>query len=46
MKVAEEIRKVGVRVLRDNKWEIEEDLVLKEGKVYMPKDKELRLEVI
>jgi len=40
------MKKVGVRVLRDNKWETEGDLVLKEGKVYISKDEKLRLEVI
>jgi len=32
--------------LRGNKWKIEGELVLKEGKVYVLKDKELRAEVI
>jgi len=32
--------------LRGNKWEIKEDLVLKERKVYMPKNEELRVEII
>jgi len=46
VKVVEEIKKMGVRNLRGDKWEIEEDLVLKEEKIYILKDKELRLEVI
>jgi len=46
VRVVEEMKKVGVRVLRDNKWETKEDLVLKEGKVYISKDEKLRLEVI
>jgi len=46
VKVVEEIKKMGVRNLRGGKWEIEEDLVLKEEKIYILKDKELRLEVI
>ncbi len=29
-----------------NGWEIEENLVLKEEKIYMLKDKELRVEII
>jgi len=33
-------------VLRKEEWEIEEDLVLKEKKVYVPKDEELRIEII
>ena len=32
--------------MRGNKWEIKEDLVLKERKVYMPKNEELRVEII
>jgi len=38
--------KMGVKELRGNKWKIEEDIVLKKGKVYVPKDEELRAEVI
>jgi len=33
-------------VLRGEEWQLEEDLVLKEGKMYVPKDKELRVEII
>ena len=32
--------------MRNDKWQIEEGLVLKEEKVYVPKDKKLRLEII
>jgi len=46
IKVVEEMKKMGVKELRGNKWKIEEDIVLKEGKVYVPKDEELRVEVI
>ena len=45
VKVVEKIKKVGVRNLREDEWEIEGDLVLKEGKVYIPKDKKLRIEI-
>ena len=37
---------MGIKVLRGDKWQIEEDLVLKKGKVYILKDKELRVEII
>jgi len=37
---------VGVKGLRGDKWQIEEDLVLKKGKVYILKDKKLRVEII
>ena len=36
MKVVEEMKKVGVKVLRGNKQKIEGNLVLKEEKVYVP----------
>jgi len=37
IKVVEEMKKAGVKMLRDEEWQIEEGLVLKEGKVYVPK---------
>ena len=46
IRVVEEMKKTEVKKLRGNEWKIEEDLVLKEGKVYVPKDEELRTEVI
>jgi len=46
VRVVEEMKKAGVKELRGNEWKIEGDLVLKEGKVYMPKDEELRVEII
>ena len=46
IKVVEEMKKAGVKTLRDKKWQIEEGLVLKEGKVYVPKDEKLRVEII
>jgi len=46
VRVVEEMKKAGVKELRGNKWKIEGDLVLKEGKIYVPKDEELRAEII
>jgi len=46
IKVVEEMKKAGVKMLRDEEWEIEEGLVLKEGRVYVPKDEKLRVEII
>jgi len=46
IKAVEEMKKAGVKVLRNEEWQIEDDLVLKEGKVYMPRDEKLRLEII
>ena len=36
----------GVKTLRDEEWQIEEGLVLKKGRVYIPKDEKLRVEII
>ena len=46
IKVVEEMKKAGVKMLRDEEWQIEEELVLKEGKVYVPKDEKSRVEII
>jgi len=46
VRVVEEMKKAGVRELQGNKWKIEGELVLKEGKVYVLKDEELRVEII
>ena len=46
VKVVEEMKKAEVQNLRGDKWEIEEDLVLKKEKVYVLKDEELRVEII
>ena len=37
---------MGIKVLRGEEWQIERDLVLKEGKIYVPKDEILRVEII
>ena len=37
---------MGVKILREDEWEIERDLILKEEKIYVPKDEKLKLEVI
>ena len=46
VRVVEGMKKTGVKELQGNEWKIEGDLVLKEGKIYMPKDEELRTKVI
>jgi len=46
IKAVEEMKKVGVKTLREEEWQIEEGLVLKEGRVYVPKDEELKVEII
>jgi len=46
VRVVEEMKKMKVKELQGNEWQIEGDLVLKEEKVYVPKDEELRAEII
>ena len=46
VKAVEEIKRAGVKVLRDEEWQEHEGLMLKKGKVYVPKDEKLRAEVI
>ena len=46
VKIVEEIKKVGVKILRNNEWQIEIELVLKKRKVYVLKNEGLRLEII
>ena len=44
--MVEKIKKAEVKTLRDEEWQIEEGLVLKEGRVYIPKDEKLQVEII
>ena len=37
---------MGVKVLREEEWQIEENLVLKKEKMYVLKDKALKIEII
>jgi len=46
VKAVEEMKKAGVKMLRDEEWRKHEGLMLKEGKVYIPKDELLRAEII
>ena len=46
VRVVEKMKKAKVKELWGNEWQIEGDLVLKEEKVYIPKDEELRVEII
>ena len=46
VRIVKEMKKARVKKLRENKWQIEEELVLKEEKIYIPKDEELRVEII
>ena len=46
IRVVEEIKKAEVKILREDEWQVEENLVLKEEKVYIPKNEELGAEII
>ena len=46
IKAVEEMKKAGVKILRDEEQQIEEGLVLKKGRVYVLKDEKLRVEII
>ena len=46
VRIVEEMKKAKVKELRGEEWKIEGDLVIKEGKIYVPKDAELRAEII
>ena len=46
VRVIKEIKKTRVKVLREDEWLVEGDLVLKEEKVYISKNKYLRVEII
>jgi len=39
------MKKAGIKVLRNDKWQIKDKLALKERKMYVLRDKELRLEL-
>ena len=46
IKAVKEMKKAEVKTLRDEEQQIEEGLVLKEERVYVPKDEKLRVEII
>ena len=46
IKAVEEMKRAGVKMLKDEEWRQEDGVILKEGKVYVPKDEALRVEVI
>jgi len=45
VKVVEEMKKARIKTLRDKEWEIEDKIVMKERKIYIP-ERKLRGEVI
>jgi len=46
VKVVEEMKQAGVKMLRDEEWREVDGIMYKEGKVYVPKDEKLRAEII
>ena len=46
VKAVEEIKRAGVKMLRDEEWREVDGIMYKEGKVYVPKDEKLRAEII
>jgi len=45
VKPVEELKRAGIKILKDEEWEIEDRIVLKERQIYVPKE-ELRGEII
>ena len=46
VRVVEKMKKAKVKEVQGSEWKIERELVLRERKVYVPKNKELRVEII
>ena len=46
VKAVEEMKQVGVKMLRDKEWREVDGIMYREGKVYVPKDDILRAEII
>jgi len=46
VRIVEEMKKAEVKVIQGEEWKMERELVLKKEKVYVPKDEELRTEII
>ena len=45
VKIVEELKRAGIKTLKNEEWEIEDRLVMKEGRIYVP-ERELRREII
>ena len=46
VKAVKEMKRAGVKMLRDEEWREVDDVMYKEEKVYVPKDDKLRAEII
>jgi len=45
VKVVEELKRAGIKTLKDKEWEVEDGIVMREGRIYIPEG-ELRGEII
>ena len=45
MKAVEELKRAGIKTLKNEEWEIEDGIVMKERRIYVPEG-ELRGEII
>ena len=45
VKVVEELKRAGIKILKDEEWKIKDEIVMKEGKIYVPEG-ELRGKII
>ena len=45
VKAVEELKRAGIKALKDEEWEVEDGIVLKEGRIYIPEG-DLRREII
>src|ERR1700759_3198575 len=46
IKAVEEMKKANIKTLKEGEWQLEQDLVLYYGKVYVPNNAKLRLDII
>jgi len=46
VKAVKEMKRTGVKMLRDEEWREVDGIIYKEGKVYVPKDEKLRAEIV
>jgi len=46
VKAIEEMKRAGIKMLRDEEWREVDSVIYKEEKVYVPKDDKLRAEII
>ena len=45
VKAIEKLKKAGIKMLRDEEWEVEDGIVMKEGRIYVLEE-DLRREII